>query len=66
MPDTEIPSLPELLESQKQVVRQRHRRRRSATSRWIRRVKRWLPHTDLRIAALMIISFAAAIGMSGL
>jgi hypothetical protein len=66
MPDTETPSLPELLESQQQVIRQRRRRRRSTTSRWIRRIKRWLPHTDLRIVALMIISFAAAIAMSGL
>jgi hypothetical protein len=66
MPDTETPSLPELLDSQQQLVRQRRRRHRSPASRLLRRVKRRLPHTDLRIAVLMVVSVVAAVGMSGL
>jgi hypothetical protein len=66
MPDTETPSLPELLDSQQQLVRQKRRRHRSPASRLLRRVKRRLPHTDLRIAVLMVVSVVAAVGMSGL
>ena len=66
MSDTEIPSLPEVLESQQELVRHKRRRRRSTASRWMRKIRRLLPRTDLRIAALMVISFTAALGMGGL